>query len=123
MMKSTRHLVRASVLAVVIGIGCGGKVLATEICGSGTRDVLGSCVPDLTGSETCGPGTHFYNGKCLLDSSAGLEDAGASDARSVPVPDVNTACLIKDNIFVIAGDDFIHTGPAYVIQGGVGWEP
>ena len=113
-------------------VGCGGHVM-TEVCGAGTHDRSGECVPnDLPSPVSCGPGTHPENTECLpgndVDASnpdssttndassgdSGVSDGIGGDAASF----VETACLVDDNIFVLAGDDFIHTGPPLIIRGG-----
>ncbi len=114
---------------------CGGAIAPSETCGPGTHDRDGQCLPNVPpGAVTCGPGTYEDSlGECVPgdgdagstgtndDASrapdSGFQDASAPDGAS----NVDTACLVSDDIFVIAGDDFVHRGPPLVIQGGAGW--
>ena len=81
---------------------------------------------DPGSSVVCGPGTYLVGQQCLPDGSHTSLDGGPGE----PVPDggdgsseidVRTACLGYDNKFVIAGEDYVHSGPPLVIEGGDGW--
>jgi hypothetical protein len=102
---------------------CGGSVSNSEVCGAGTHDDGGTCLPnpgkaDDAGSS-CGPGTVVANnGQCVPAPPQSVLDSGMPIDNSNPAK----ACLVADNKFVLGGTDFIHMGPPVVIEGGAGWQ-
>lgn len=120
----------ACALAIAVS-GCGGSVLpGGETCGHGTHDDAGQCVPDdspqNTSPTSCGPGTIRDGNECVGWTPAGADasvDTGTGDAVGDADGGLNVevACLVSDNIFVIAGDAYIHGGPPLTIEGGTGW--
>ena len=96
-------------------VGCGGLILV-EPCSSGSHDEYGLCVAD-GGAATSDAAGDVVPGDSTNDASrgdSGVSDGTGGDAASF----VETACLVSENTFVLAGDDFIHTGPPLIIRGG-----
>lgn len=134
---SVTHIFVASLFVAA----CGGQVsTSNEVCAAGTYDENGRCTPkgDAASSSSCEPGTSLENGACVpqldgatsdgdssIDSGfvdSGTVDSGVTDGGTVDASFVDTACLVTDNIFVLAGDDYIHSGPPLIIRGGAGWD-
>jgi hypothetical protein len=115
------------VMLLLTFVACGGRAIGGDVCGPGTHDDNGECVPDEAPDATtvvCGPGTTRVGNECLPTSTngdAGTSDVDAADDSAPPSIDVSTACLVSDDKFVIAGNDYIHSGPPLVIEGGTGW--
>jgi hypothetical protein len=68
-----------------------------------TADALGDATPDA------------------LEDTGDGGDASAPEADAASPFDVTTACLVADNIFVIAGSDSVYTGAPLTLRGGPGW--
>jgi hypothetical protein len=112
-------------------------------CGAGESSKSGPSAP------SCGPLEYISGGQCLpleiadgsaiVAAEAGADssrdaitdapvgdapdggDGAAPDADAVSPFDVTTACLVADDIFVIAGSDSVYTGAPLTIRGGLGW--
>jgi hypothetical protein len=82
-----------------LAIADGSAISAAEA----TADALGDAIPDA-----------------LADPGDG-GDASAPEADAATPFDVTTACLVADDIFVIAGSDSVYTGAPLTIRGGLGW--
>src|SRR5579862_7192436 len=48
-------------LGLALVASCGGNTASNEICGPGTHDARGACLPDVT----CGEGTVEIHGECV----------------------------------------------------------
>jgi hypothetical protein len=134
-MPTTRGVMNGvAVAATWIVVACGGSSAPQTQCGPGTVAEGNECVAIGSSGDdaSCGPGTYLSGTACLPledsgarggdDAGVGTPDASASDDGGGDASvDVQTACLVGDDIFVIAGDDYIHSGPPLVIEGGAGW--
>jgi hypothetical protein len=107
---------------------------AFAVVACGAADKPGGPSPGPSG-VVCGPLEYISGDACVplrigsdggvprADAAAGEEagvDAGAEAGGDAGI-DVTTACLVNDDIFVIAGSDWVHSGPPLVIEGGTGW--
>jgi hypothetical protein len=99
-------------LGAALVASCGGTTDLPQICGPGTHDEGGTCLPDVT----CGAGTVEANGECVavaVDAAVPLTDAEASvplaDAgASVPVIHADAAASADAGLRVMtdgAGPD------------------
>ncbi|WP_394825664.1 hypothetical protein [Pendulispora albinea] len=88
-----------------------------------------ACLTDTDGGTGANTGIDGGTGANTgIDGGAGADtgiDGGAGadtgiDASTVPDPRAKP-CLVSDNIFVIAGDGYVHRGSPLVIRGGAGW--
>jgi hypothetical protein len=122
-----------SAFAIPLALGCGSSE------GSKSGASARSCGPleYISGSE-CLPleiadGSAIVAGETGADASGDATtdavavdvadggDGAAADADAESPFDVTTACLVADNIFVIAGSDSVYRGAPLTIQGGYGW--
>ncbi len=133
-MTTMRNVGVMAAVAWIVAARWAATSASPEYCGTGTIARGNECIADGTPSgydTSCGPGTYLSGSECLPlvdagtssgdDANVDASDGSASGDDGDDSVDVQTACLVSDNIFVIGGDDYIHTGPPLVIEGGVGW--
>jgi hypothetical protein len=93
--------------------------------------------PDAIDGATSGPsvdagidgpardsGTMEDGGSVDAADTGASNDASESDGSDAASLDIATACLVSNNRFVIAGDDYIYSGPPLIFDGAptdVGW--
>lgn len=109
---------------VFVSLGCGGSITGGELCGRGTHDDKGYCVADDVASVPTAPSGTTPGGASSPPDSAeppAERDAGASTADSSPPADAAAACADGVNAFVIAGNDWVYSGPGFELKGGTGW--
>jgi hypothetical protein len=105
-------------------------------CGLGTIQSGQQCVPSVGADSGGAPGDASVSaaadggGAGVRDAAVSMFDGGSADGGGSADAsaeggytgiDVSKSCLVSDNIFVIAGDDYIHSGSPLFIRGGAGW--
>jgi hypothetical protein len=71
------------------------------------HDAARSAVDDAGSNREVGSGAE--------DANVGGDEAGSGADAGI---DIDSLCLVSDNKFVLAGDDFVHSGPPLIIEGG-----
>ena len=113
----------AACIGLAASTGCGGRSpLFLGAAGVGTADV--PCAPDAAVEPAAGCGAAAPPAASppplVSENDAGFTAPDASVSPDGGI-DLRTACLVSENKLVIAGNDFIYTGPPLVVEGGGTW--